>query len=171
MNKKAFTLLELLVVVLIIGILAAIALPQYNKAIEKAKVAEGVNVIKTVARAADVYYLSNGNYPDKFADLDVEISWTGTVDGGIWERYVTDTRSNKDWSLQIFHAYSHNIAITRLAGKYEGVSLMWSFHQKLSSNPEFTLYCYAKNAQVAQDFCTRLMKGKSVDNNIYLITF
>ncbi len=45
-NKLGFTLIEMLVVVLIIGILAGIALPQYTRAVEKAKVAQALITLK-----------------------------------------------------------------------------------------------------------------------------
>ena len=59
---SGFTLIELLVVVLIIGLLATVALPQYNKAVRKAHGTEALATLDTVEKALTNYYLSNDTY-------------------------------------------------------------------------------------------------------------
>lgn len=72
-NKLGFTLLELLVVVLIIGILAAIALPQYQLAVDKTQFAKMESMVSTVRKAYQHYILIHGRGPRSFKDLDVEL--------------------------------------------------------------------------------------------------
>ncbi len=66
--KKGFTLIELLVVVLIIGILSAIALPQYQKAVEKSRMAEALQMLASMQKGVDMYLLTNG-YPAPEDDI------------------------------------------------------------------------------------------------------
>lgn len=82
-KKQGFTLIELLVVVLIIGILSAVALPQYTRAVEKSKLAEVHELLQTMSMAEHRYHVANGIYAESFADLDVEfIGASGEVENG-----------------------------------------------------------------------------------------
>ena len=71
--NKGFTLIELLVVVLIIGVLSAVALPQYTTAVEKARSAEALTLMSSIRYAAERYRLQKDAWPASFNVLDVEI--------------------------------------------------------------------------------------------------
>ena len=70
-TKTGFTLIEMLVVVLIIGILAAIAVPQYQKAVAKSKASQLLTAVKSLYDAQKAYYLQNGQYAETLKELDI----------------------------------------------------------------------------------------------------
>ncbi len=171
---KGFTLIELLVVVLIIGILAAIAVPQYQKAVERSRATQAITLLKSVAQAAESYYLANGTEFTSFDDLAVDIPWTGNT------RVIgnsQDTRSNGEWALEIERS-SNTIAlfVTRLTGKYQGTG----FNVHLSTdgthyeNPQFR--CFERTAAStrifdsslpAGSYCEKIMRSTLLVNGAY----
>ena len=91
-RRGGFTLIELLVVVLIIGILSAVALPQYTLAVEKTRAAEAMVHLKAIQQAADLCALANPaegiTYCD-FSHIDLNIPGVVLEDDGVtgWGKY------------------------------------------------------------------------------------
>ncbi|MEM5513724.1 pilin [Pseudoalteromonas sp. AS84] len=63
MKTKGFTLIELMVVVSIIGILAAVALPQYSKYMQRAELVDPFAMAAVIREDVTVYYLENRRFP------------------------------------------------------------------------------------------------------------
>ncbi len=121
--KKGFTLIELLVVVLIIGILSAIALPQYNFAVEKARATEALTVLGSVRQAEELYYMSNGAYTSDFEALDIQVpeskywEWKLFPNKAIaaWRKNVDASKEYRFW-FRFAHATEENVRNTVVCG-------------------------------------------------------
>ena len=68
-NRKGFTLIELLIVVVIIGILAAIAIPKFAATKDKAKLASVKTDLRNIMTAEEAYFSDNATYATA-ADLN-----------------------------------------------------------------------------------------------------
>ncbi|MBI3312210.1 MAG: prepilin-type N-terminal cleavage/methylation domain-containing protein [Candidatus Omnitrophica bacterium] len=83
-QKHGFTLLELLVVVIVVGILASVALPQFQKMMLRSRASEGVNTLGAILTAELLYYQERSTFTATAADLLVTIPANGTT----WFNYT-----------------------------------------------------------------------------------
>ncbi len=94
-DKKGFTLIELLIVVVIIGILAAIAIPKFSATREKAYFAAMKSDLKNLASQQEIYYSDDYSYSAVAANLAF------TNSDGVT---VTIAASSSGWSASAWHA-------------------------------------------------------------------
>jgi prepilin-type N-terminal cleavage/methylation domain-containing protein len=62
MNNRSFTLVELIIVVIIVGILASLGLDQYSKTVEKSRCVEAKTILGDMRKFAYEYWLQNGTF-------------------------------------------------------------------------------------------------------------
>ncbi|HEY7893310.1 MAG TPA: prepilin-type N-terminal cleavage/methylation domain-containing protein [Gemmatimonadaceae bacterium] len=105
-GKKGFTLIELLIVVVIIGILAAIAIPKFASTKEKAYIASMKSDLKNLATSEEAYYSDKNTYSTDTTALNFNTSTgnalvinTGTTTG--WSATITNTRVTSITSCKI----------------------------------------------------------------------
>ncbi len=126
--KNAFTLIELLIVVAIIGILAAIAVPNFLNAQVKAKVSRAVSDMRNIETALEMYQLDQNGYPmarsnpitgqtgqirlsERFYPLTTPVSYMSTIPSDPFFNDLAETDPDffdtydyfDNWSSTVFH--------------------------------------------------------------------
>ena len=103
-NSKGFTLIELLIVVVIIGILAAIAIPRFASTKGKAFDAAAKTDLRNAMTAQEAYYSDNQSYAADVADLDFDGTTNVTTavtsgDAGGYAMCAQHAESDLGWSV------------------------------------------------------------------------
>ena len=182
--KRGFTLIELLVVVIIIAVLAAIALPQYQKAVVKSRAAQLQTLLDAVVKEMDLYYLRHGSYRASFEKLDIGVegetlgSWKASCGRDL---VPTSTKKGKDFEISLYTGGVQNkykVFAYFTEGKYKCRGFMHIFDQndtRYNSVVNHHTFCAeARNLRACGDncddgaFCNKIMGQKMLYKNLSL---
>jgi len=118
-RQSGFTLIELMIVVAIIGILAAIALPAYQDYTRRAHVTEGINIGDLVKTAVTEYYLSEGTWP--IGNAAVGLNASNLITGNAVKRIAVS-------GTHITVTYNEKVTMDAtliFTGSTDGVTFRW----------------------------------------------
>ena len=143
-NKSGFTLVELLIVILIIGLLSAISIPMYKKAVEKSKVADALSTMQAVSKSEHSWFLARNNYTKDFANLDIDL-------------YDKDGNKAEDES---FDSINYTFTLQDSSIKAERNNGEYTIYKDYESD---IIYCLPVSHHICQEF-GRVNKTICTDN-------
>lgn len=142
--KKGFTLIELLIVVLIIGVLTAVALPQYQTAVEKSRYGSFAPLAKSVKDAEEVFHIASAAYSPDLEALDAQVP--GTISG-------STVNLSDGTKVEVTAEGTHNYVKV----SQEGLENNYVSYFDYSANYPGEIHCEALNdSEKAQRLCTSL---------------
>ena len=144
-TRKAFTLVEILIVVVILGILAAIVVPRFIDAGQDAKIGAFVASLKTYADTCEYYNIKEGQYPGDGSSgvvpvglesyLDVSEFEDGTPLEGVWDTEYFDSGVTAAIGVHFNGAANPGDAVMiRVDGTFDDGDLSSGLFQKLAGD-------------------------------------
>lgn len=98
-GKRGFTLVEIMLVVVIIGLLALLAFPLLGKARDNARAARFINDLRNAVQSFELYALQTGYYPAETAPGVKPADMTEELKRPQWEK-TTPIGGNWDWAVE-----------------------------------------------------------------------
>ncbi len=123
--QKGFTLIELMIVIAIIGILAAIAIPAYTDYTARAKITEAVAALASAKTSVSEYYTSQGKMPADAAAAGINTSPAGTYVSGVAYTKTSDTVGVVEATIQNVNGTANGKKF-KLTGTGSDAGVVWT---------------------------------------------
>ena len=151
--RNAFTLVEILIVVVILGILAAIVVPRFVDAGQDAKIGAFVASLKTYADTCEYYNIKEGQYPGDGGSgavpvglesyLDVSEFESGTPLGGVWDTEYLDSGVSAAVGVHFFNSPNPgDTVMIRVDETFDDGDLSTGLFQKLAGDRYYYILAF-----------------------------
>ena len=158
--KKGFTLVELLMVMVIVGILVTVALPKYRTAMERGRATEGLENLKASSDWINAKYVINGNsYPS-----EDQLGTTEETSGSETRTVIGSSSRSVYFTLPVFVTCSFG---------YKCIETK----RKQGNEIYYTLTAYNKNGELEKITCSGTEQalceplGMTLSGSKYVMTF
>lgn len=151
-DRRGFTIVELLIVIVVIAVLAAVTIVAYSGIQQRGRDSNRISAIATISKALELYYADNGSFPTSSGSTKINNSWVTTADASwanlesqLVPKYMAalpkDPQASTSTNAAISSNISYNFDYIRLTNGWCGTN----------ANKQGYLLAYELESGVQQD--------------------